>query len=130
MSQFLYGAVCPYCRFNTPLFETTLAEMIRTRQVSATGEPFIVFVCERCTKCFPWNYGMRQSLGQFGALSRTDPVWISVVAECEDDNCKQQTELIAIRPHGTIKQQILQERPTWSVKDIYCDNGHKIVIPL
>jgi hypothetical protein len=130
MPQFLYGALCPYCRFSTPLLETTLAEMIRNRQVASTGEPFLMFVCQRCTKCFPWNYAMRQPLSQYDALSRADPVWISIVAECESGDCKGQTELIAIRPHGTTKEEILRERPTWNAKDIYCDNGHRIIIPL
>src|ERR1039458_398137 len=92
MPQFLYGALCPYCRFSTPLLETTLAEMIRNRQVATTGEPFLVFVCQRCTRCFPWNYGMRQALSQYDALSRADPVWISIVAECESRDCKGQTD--------------------------------------
>jgi hypothetical protein len=72
---------------------------------------------------------MRQALGQYDALSRADPVWISIVAECESGDCKGQTELIAIRPHGTTKQQILDERPTWNAEGIYCDNGHRIIIP-
>lgn len=130
MPQLWYGAPCPYCRFSTPLFETTLAEIIRTRQVETTGEPFVVFVCQRCTKCFPWNYDMRQVVGQFEALTRTDPVWISIIAKCENEECKSQTELIAIRPHGTTKQQILAERPIWNAKEIYCDNGHRIIVPL
>jgi hypothetical protein len=129
MPQLLYGAVCPYCRFSTPLLEIILTDMIRSRQVSATGEPYLVFVCQRCTKCFEWNYCMRQPLSQYDALSRSDPVWISIVAGCSDKDCKAQTELIAIRPHGTTKEEILRERSTWNAGDVYCDKGHHIVIP-
>jgi hypothetical protein len=130
MPQRLYSALCPYCRFNTPLLENVLAEMIRDRQVATTGEPFLVFVCQRCTRCFPWNYGLKQAVSQYSAMTRTDPVWTSVVAKCEDADCGSQTELIAIRPHGTTKQEILREVPTWSAKELYCDNGHRMIIPL
>jgi hypothetical protein len=81
MPQTWYGALCPHCRYSTALLEITLKEMIRDRQVSTTGEPYLVFVCPRCTKCFEWHYGMREPLGQYDALARKDPVWISIVAK-------------------------------------------------
>ncbi len=130
MSQLWYGTQCPHCRYSTSLRELTLNDMIRNRQVSSTAEPFLIFVCPRCTRCFEWNYGLRQPLGQFEPLSSTDPVWISVVAKCDSGDCGLLTELLAIRPKGTTQQQILDERPTWNGKGIYCDKGHPIVIPL
>src|ERR1700680_3060166 len=99
MPQLWYGTLCPHCRFSTPLREITLKDMIRHRQVSSTGEPFLVFVCPRCTRCFPWNYDLRQALPEMEALalSRTDPVWFSIVAKCEKEGCESLTELLAIR---------------------------------
>jgi hypothetical protein len=129
MPQTWYGALCPHCRYSTALLEITLKEMIRDRQVATTGEPYMVFVCPRCTKCFEWHYGMREPLGQFDALARRDPVWVSILAKCEKESCTSGTELIAIRPHGTTEQQILDELPTWNTKGIFCEMGHAIVSP-
>jgi hypothetical protein len=76
---------------------------------------------------------MRQAVGQLNpqpqSSSRKDPFWISIVAECEDENCKALTELIAIRLEGTTEHQILQELPIWNAKEIYCVNGHPIIVP-
>jgi len=133
MGEPWYSAQCPHCWNNLAPRENTLAEIIQYRQVSSTGEPFLLFVCPECKCCFAWDYRNRKVAGQldepFRKGSRPDTSLFSVVAKCDNGNCKEQVELIAIRPYGATADYIREERATWKAEGICCGRGHPIIIP-
>ncbi|HEY5176202.1 MAG TPA: hypothetical protein VII95_11630 [Terriglobales bacterium] len=116
---------------STSLPETTLVGIIRNRQLSTTGEPLLMLVCQQCMYCFPYNYHNRKAMGLFVEPLQTPslPFYILVVADCDNGNCAAQVEIIAIRPHGTTEEQFLAERPLWDLGDVYCGGGHPIIAP-
>ena len=131
MSEVWYVAQCPNCGLSISLLETNLAEIIRNRQVSATGEPLLLFVCQQCKNCFPWDYHNRKAAGLLTERPQTRAplFYMAVLAECENTDCEAQVELIAIRPHGTTEEQILEERKTWKADDVRCGDDHSIIVP-
>lgn len=133
MGEPWYSAVCPHCWTNLAPHESTLAEIIQYRQLPSTGEPFLVFVCQDCTWCFPWDYRNRKAVGQldepYRKTKRPATSLFSVIAECGKEFCDAQVELVAIRPYGTTAEQFFEEQPTWKAEGVRCGRGHPIVVP-
>ena len=133
MAEFLYYIACPHCVETIALLETSLAEIVRCRRESTTGEPFLTFVCQECKAAFQYDYQHRATAGLIdeGPLTaklRTQKCY-SVSTQCGDNNCESRVELIAIRSAQTTTDMYIEERPTWNVGSVECAKGHPLLPP-
>ena len=60
---------------------------------------------------------------------RKCPACLYVIVECGNNNCDSRVELVALRSHGTTKEEICAEMPEWKLDGICCVNGHQIALP-
>ena len=63
------------------------------------------------------------------APGRKYPAALVFRAECVDDGCISQVELVAIREAGTTTEQVKAEFPNWKLDGILCAKGHRLLFP-
>lgn len=126
----VYYITCPTCGQTIWQLETMLEQLLANRLLSETGAPFLVFVCSNCSTPFRYDYEQRSAGAMISASAmRKFPTAFSFRAECVDDSCISQVELIAIRDPGTTKEGIRAEITKWKLDGFHCENGHPLLFP-
>jgi hypothetical protein len=129
----VYTIECPNCHGRISLLDTMLEQIVRSRHLSATGDPFLVLVCTYCKQGFRYNYAERSSWVMMPTPEPSPdqkyPIRFSFPAGCANDNCRSQVELIAVRDAGTTTEQVVAEFPQWNLDGIVCEHNHPILVP-
>jgi len=129
----LYVIECDHCHGKISLLETMLEQIVRSRMLSDTGDPFLVFVCTYCKRGFRYNYAGRSSWVMTPipepSPDRVYPIRFSFPSGCDDNSCISQVELIAIRDAGTTLENVVAEFPKWNLAGIACEDRHPILVP-
>ena len=130
MPQPQYFVRCTHCPAHIFLLETTLAEIVQRRQVSTTGDPLVMLVCQECMAVHPFDYRRRRAAAMSDLPLQTPALfWFSILAVCDEDNCDFPVELVAIRSHGTTEQQCLEEIPNWQLDGVMRKRWRQISRP-
>jgi hypothetical protein len=130
MPYSLISVPCPHCPALTTLLESTLREIVHSRQLSRRNEPFLNLVCPSCKVASEHEVDRlwRLGIGLIGEGPRTEEYrriqCFSVVAQCGGNNRESLVEILAIRQSDTTLNGITAEAPTWNIDSLFCPDGH------
>ena len=120
---------CPSCDKAVGVPQTILVDMLRHLQETSMDAAYLTLVCPECKAAFQFDYRRRFAAGMTVQQPQNldDYIWFSILAGCDDSNCKPQRTLFAIRPVGTTQPQLAEEISIWNLAGLLCERGHPIV---
>jgi hypothetical protein len=133
MAHMVYLVGCENCPATFPILETNLRGIVRGPRGSHTGEPALMLVCQACKTPSLYQFrplgGVATTTEPIPDELREPPICVCVYAECGKCNSEARVQLLAIRPAGTTREDVLAEAGEWKLESLRCRNGHAISLP-